>query len=92
MSTQVLLFTHPQLLRPLQGICVPYLIQVCDSFAGRMTMALDVPHPVGWREADSGISQKLKEDIIAAYELVHAQGVIHGDVELRHMLIGRFVV
>ena len=30
----------------------------------------------------------LKERVIAAFEKVHAQGVLHGDPELRHMLIG----
>jgi len=30
----------------------------------------------------------LKERVIAAFEKIHTQGVLHGDPELRHMLIG----
>lgn len=30
----------------------------------------------------------LKESVITAFEKIHAQGVLHGDPELRHMLIG----
>ena len=30
----------------------------------------------------------LKERVIAAFEKIHAHGVLHGDPELRHMLIG----
>lgn len=41
----------------------------------------------GWNEAHPRISRRLKEMVVQAFEKLHAKGVLHNDVELRHMLI-----
>lgn len=51
-------------------------------------MAQDLPHPVGWKEADMFLKDDQKEAIIDAYQKLHDRGILHGDVEYRHMLIG----
>ena len=51
-------------------------------------MAMEPPHPHTWRVADRLLSQDEKGAIVDAYAQIHAHGVLHGDVALRHMLIG----
>lgn len=51
-------------------------------------MAMEPPHPHAWRVADRSLSADEKRAIIDAYAQIHARGVLHGDVALRHMLIG----
>ncbi|TDL28613.1 hypothetical protein BD410DRAFT_711821, partial [Rickenella mellea] len=71
-----------------QGDVVPYFIGVFDAPGGRVSFAMDVPHRVRWKNADTFIPQYLKEKIIAAFQKLHDRGIGHGDVALRHMLIG----
>ncbi|KAI0001845.1 hypothetical protein BJV77DRAFT_19811 [Russula vinacea] len=52
-------------------------------------MAMEPPHPHAWRVADRSLSMDEKRAIVDAYAQIHARGVLHGDVTLRHMLIGR---
>jgi hypothetical protein len=51
-------------------------------------MAMEPPHPHAWRVADRSLSVEEKRAIVDAYAQIHARGVLHGDVALRHMLIG----
>jgi hypothetical protein len=51
-------------------------------------MAMEPPHPHAWRVADRSLSMDEKRAIVDAYAQIHARGVLHGDVTLRHMLIG----
>jgi hypothetical protein len=53
-------------------------------------MAMEPPHPHAWRVADRSLSVGEKYAIVDAYAQIHARGVLHGDVALRHMLIGMF--
>ncbi|KAG5221544.1 Serine/threonine protein [Salix suchowensis] len=46
------------------------------------------PHPSFWMEASSDMPNVLKQRCIAAIQRIHDQGVLHGDIQLRHMLIG----
>ena len=55
-------------------------------------MAMEPPHPHAWRVADRSLSVDEKYAIVDAYAQIHARGVLHGDVVLRHMLIGMFRV
>ena len=55
---------------------------------GHIGFSLDLPHPTGWREADMFLNESQKEAIIAAYQKLHDRGILHGDAEYRHMLIG----
>jgi hypothetical protein len=51
-------------------------------------MAMEPPHPHAWRVVGESISVDEKHAIVQAYAQIHARGVLHGDVALRHMLIG----
>lgn len=51
-------------------------------------MAMELPHPVRWREADPQISAELKEKVVAAYQNIHGRKVLHNDVKLENILIG----
>jgi hypothetical protein len=72
------------------GICIPTIIGIYSIAAGRVTVAMEPPHHIGWREADPHISIELKESILEAFRKIHAQGVLHNDVELRHIMIGNY--
>ncbi|CAK5264764.1 unnamed protein product [Mycena citricolor] len=74
-------------LKPLQGIIVPFIINVYTC-VGAIDVAMEPPHHSFWIEASPDMPDVLKRRCIAAYERLHAAGVWHGDVELRHMLIG----
>ncbi|KAJ7071319.1 hypothetical protein C8F01DRAFT_427424 [Mycena amicta] len=74
-------------LKSLQGRVVPTIINVYAS-VGAIDVAMEPPHPSFWIEASPDMPNVLKKRCIRAYEKLHAAGVLHGDVELRHMLIG----
>ncbi|EJD34494.1 hypothetical protein AURDEDRAFT_76135, partial [Auricularia subglabra TFB-10046 SS5] len=82
------LYASSCFLRLLQGIVVPRIIGVYAAPGAVVDVAMEPPHRVGWREADKNLSDAVKQRIIDAYNEIHARGVLHGDVELRHMLIG----
>jgi|SRR5712671_1552197 len=88
LSFQLYLYGHPHHLRPLQGLCVPSIIGVYSTPEGLANMAMEPPHPHAWRVADRSISTAEKGAIVEAYIQIHARGVLHGDVALKHMLIG----
>ncbi|KAF8272896.1 hypothetical protein EI94DRAFT_103997 [Lactarius quietus] len=86
---ELYLYGHPLHLRPLQGLCVPNIIGVFNTSEGLANMAMEPPHPHAWRVADRSLSTNEKRVIVEAYAKIHARGVLHRDVALRHMLIGR---
>ena len=49
---------------------------------------MEPPHHSFWLEASPDMPDVLKERCIAAFEQIHSRKVLHGDIELRHMLIG----
>jgi hypothetical protein len=51
-------------------------------------VAMEPPHPHAWRVADRWLSTGEKRAIVEAYTQIHARGVLHRDVALRHMLVG----
>ena len=53
-----------------------------------VSITMEMPHSSFWIESSPSMPHALKERVIAAFEKIHAQGVLHGDPELRHMLIG----
>lgn len=85
---QVLPYIHPETLRPLMGICAPTVIGLYSAAGGKMSLAMELPHPVGWREADPYISAELKEKVIIAYQNIHGRNILHNDVKLENFLIG----
>ena len=67
---------------------MPWVINATHCPGSHLELNFALPHPSGWREADSYLSVEEKNNIIMAYKRIHNAGVLHGDVELRHMLIG----
>lgn len=55
-------------------------------------MAMELPHPVRWREADPHIPTELKEKVIVAYQNIHGRNILHNDVKLENILIGVLVL
>ncbi|KAI0274824.1 hypothetical protein BC834DRAFT_15383 [Gloeopeniophorella convolvens] len=86
---ELYLYAHPRHLRPLQGLCVPAIIGIFSTSEGLANMAMEPPHPHAWRVADRSLIIPEKKAIIDAYARIHSRGVLHRDVALRHMLIGR---
>ncbi|KAJ7630669.1 hypothetical protein FB45DRAFT_542454 [Roridomyces roridus] len=74
-------------LKSLQGRIVPAIINVYSS-AGAVSVAMEPPHHSFWIEASADMPHVLKKRCVQAFEKLHACGVYHGDIELRHMLIG----
>ncbi|KAH7924876.1 hypothetical protein BV22DRAFT_1090097 [Leucogyrophana mollusca] len=85
--SELALYKSEQYLKQLQGDVVPYIIGV-HVLPGAVAVTMEMPHPTFWMEASPTMPDILKERCIAAFEKIHARGVLHGDVELRHMLIG----
>ncbi|KIK71216.1 hypothetical protein GYMLUDRAFT_33352 [Collybiopsis luxurians FD-317 M1] len=74
-------------LKPLQGKCVPHIINVYTGPAA-LNVAMEPPHSSFWIEASADMPLSLKKLCVDAFTEIHARGVFHGDIELRHMLIG----
>ena len=55
---------------------------------GKIDIAMDLPHPVFWMEASASMPVVLKDRVVEAFQKLHERGVVHGDVALRHILIG----
>ncbi|PCH33607.1 hypothetical protein WOLCODRAFT_135213 [Wolfiporia cocos MD-104 SS10] len=74
-------------LRALQGDVVPYLIKThCDRKSCLMVM--EPPHDSFWIEASPDMPYVLKERVVEAYAKLHKRGVLHGNPQMRHILIG----
>lgn len=84
---ELFLYSSWDHLRPLQGKHVPRVIGAFSVPGGRMSLAMEPPSRSGWREASLSDTDEVKEKIIQAYNAIHSQGVLHNDVELRHILI-----
>ncbi|KAL0580287.1 hypothetical protein V5O48_001704 [Marasmius crinis-equi] len=74
-------------MKELQGDVVPTIIAVLAAPAA-LNVAMEPPHHSFWIEASTDMPLVLKDRCVEAFEKIHARGVLHGDVELRHMLIG----
>ncbi|KAH0838460.1 hypothetical protein J3R83DRAFT_6772 [Lanmaoa asiatica] len=85
--SELALYKSEQYLRPLQGDVVPHIIGV-HVMPETVSMTMEMPHSSFWIESSPSMPHALKERVIAAFEKIHGQGVLHGDPELRHMLIG----
>ncbi len=55
---------------------------------GKIDIAMDLPHPVFWMEASASMPVVLKDRVVEAFQKLHERGIVHGDVALRHILIG----
>ncbi|KIM84627.1 hypothetical protein PILCRDRAFT_818205 [Piloderma croceum F 1598] len=84
---ELVLHKEENYLKPLQGDVLPWIIRA-DVSPGAINIAMEPPHPSFWIEASPDMPIVLKQRCIEAFEKIHARGVLHGNVELRHMLIG----
>jgi hypothetical protein len=55
---------------------------------GKIDIAMELPHPVFWMEASASMPIVLRDRVVEAFRKLHEQGIVHGDVALRHILIG----
>jgi len=55
---------------------------------GKIDIAMELPHPVFWMEASASMPVVLKDYVVGAFRKLHKRGIVHGDVALRHILIG----
>ncbi|KAI6031902.1 hypothetical protein BKA83DRAFT_673705 [Pisolithus microcarpus] len=85
--SELALYTSEQYLKPLQGDVVPTIIGV-HVMPEAISVTMELPHDSFWIESSPTMPDVLKERVIAAFEKIHARGVLHGDPELRHMLVG----
>ncbi|KIJ68244.1 hypothetical protein HYDPIDRAFT_24542 [Hydnomerulius pinastri MD-312] len=85
--SELALYKSDQYLKPLQGDVVPHIIGV-HVLPEAISVTMEMPNSSFWMESSPSMPDVLKEMVIAAFEKIHAQGVLHGDPELRHMLIG----
>ncbi|KAG8949291.1 hypothetical protein FRC04_008893 [Tulasnella sp. 424] len=85
--SEIYLYASSKHLRTLQGDCVPFFIGIHNALGGYISFAMEPMDKTGWNEAHPRISRRLKEMVVQAFEKLHAKGVLHNDVELRHMLI-----
>ncbi|KAL5533674.1 hypothetical protein ACEPAG_134 [Sanghuangporus baumii] len=84
--SELALYSDPDYLLPLQGDVVPKIIGVY-IVEGKISIAMELPSSNFWVEASDAMSGQLKRRCIAAFNKIHDRGVLHNDVELRHMLI-----
>ncbi|KAI9455850.1 hypothetical protein F5148DRAFT_1225310 [Russula earlei] len=55
---------------------------------GKIDIVMGLPHSVFWMEASASMPVVLKDRVVEAFQKLHDRGVLHGDVALRHILIG----
>ncbi|KAG0708803.1 hypothetical protein DFH29DRAFT_341253 [Suillus ampliporus] len=73
-------YSHPKLLRWLQGIIVPHVIGVHDGSNGEKSIFMEAPHHTHWHTAHADLSIGEKQAIIRAYEALHAHGIMHNNI------------
>ena len=83
---KMMLYADPSYLRSLQGKVVPEIIGLY-LVDGAISVAMELPSSTFWVEASEDMSDYLKRKCITAFDEIHARGVLHNDVELRHMLV-----
>lgn len=84
---EMALYASTCFLRPLQGFLVSRIIGIYSAPGGIVDVAMEPPHPRGWAEASRASPDAVKQRIVDAYARIHARGILHGDIELRHMLV-----
>ncbi|KAG1755092.1 uncharacterized protein EDB91DRAFT_1097252 [Suillus paluster] len=85
--SEMALYSSEQYLKPLQGVIVPHIIGV-HILPGAISIAMELPHQSFWMEASPTMPDVLKERAMEGLEMLHSRGILHGDIELRHVLIG----
>lgn len=86
-NSEMTLYNSEQYLKPLQGVIVPRIIGV-HILPGAISIAMELPHQSFWIEASPTMPDVLKERAMQGLEILHSRGILHGDIELRHVLVG----
>ena len=55
--------------------------------AHTVSLNMDVPHLQVWVAAHASMPAMFKKEAVAALRRLHARGVLHGNLELHHILI-----
>ncbi|KDQ06941.1 hypothetical protein BOTBODRAFT_70712 [Botryobasidium botryosum FD-172 SS1] len=88
MHAEVYLYSSPYHLKLLQGIIVPRVISASIPDEGAAVLNMEPISQRGWTEAHPKfMSTSDKEVVIRTYMVLHAQGILHNDVALRHILL-----
>lgn len=66
---------------------MPNIINVYDG-PFSISFLMELPHTSFWMEASADMPNVLKKAVVEAYVMLHNQGILHGEAELRNMLIG----
>ncbi|KAG1749933.1 uncharacterized protein EDB91DRAFT_1110458 [Suillus paluster] len=80
-------YSHPKLLRWLQGIIVPHVIGVHDEPNGQKSVFMEPPHHTFWHTAHADLSIGEKQAIIRAYEALHEHGIMHNNISAHNICI-----
>lgn len=80
-------YSHPELLRWLQGIVVSHVIGVHDGSNGQKSIFMEAPHHIFWHTAHPGLSIGEKQAVIRAYETLHANGILHNNIDAHNICI-----
>ncbi|KAG2072584.1 hypothetical protein BDR04DRAFT_1096180 [Suillus decipiens] len=80
-------YSHPDLLRWLQGIIVSHVIGVHDGSNGQKSIFMEAPHHIFWHTAHLGLSIGEKQAVIRAYETLHAHGILHNNIGAHNICI-----
>lgn len=71
----------------LQGDIIPYIIGVHRNVHG-FNIAMELPHNTLWIIAHKDMSSILKQRCVSAFQKLQAEGILHGQPDLRHILLG----
>ncbi|KAG2154782.1 hypothetical protein DEU56DRAFT_770301 [Suillus clintonianus] len=80
-------YSHPELLRWLQGTVVSHVIGVHDEPNGQKSIFMEAPHHTHWHTAHPDLSIGEKQAVIRAYEALHAHGIMHNNISVHNICI-----
>ncbi|KAH9849825.1 hypothetical protein C2E23DRAFT_888040 [Lenzites betulinus] len=81
------LYRSPRYLWNLQGKIVPKMINLYNGDTA-ISLLMAPPHTSFWMEASADMPHTLKKAVVKAYVDLHYKNILHGEAELRNMLIG----
>ncbi|OJT06936.1 hypothetical protein TRAPUB_2209 [Trametes pubescens] len=85
--SELKLFSSPHYMRGMQGFIVPNIINLYES-PSSISLLMELPHTSFWMEASADMPDVLKKVVYHHYIALHQRGILHGEPELRNMLIG----
>ena len=85
---QSVLYMRREYLRDLQGDIIPMLVSV-QLNETHAVQVFDWPHHGVWIEAYTDMPDALKRRCIETLDRLHVTGVLHGDIKLSNILIGK---